>query len=167
MSVRRSRQAPRERASSAAESGREGRDETLTVRTLNLSARLRRSLATTNAAESLLSRTRHVQRNVKRWRSGQMMLRWVAAGVSEAVDVRGLPPRRRRVGRGNLSTAEGAEVLEKLPPFDPHTSRSAREHKILVEFLRTYPGSRSTEHPARFVARGRHVDHLFASQPWD
>ena len=70
---------------SAAESMREGLDETLTVLTLNLSARLRRSLATTNAAESLLSRTRHVKRNVKRWRSGQMMLRWVAAGVLEAV----------------------------------------------------------------------------------
>jgi transposase-like protein len=69
---------------SAAESVREGLDETLTVLTLKLSPRLRRSLATTNAAESLLSRTRHVKRNVKRWRSGQMMLRWVAAGVLEA-----------------------------------------------------------------------------------
>ena len=38
----------------------------------------------TNAAESLISRTRHVKRNVKRWRGGQMMLRWVAAGVLEA-----------------------------------------------------------------------------------
>ena len=70
---------------SAAESVREGLDETLTVLTLKLSARLRRSLATTNAAESLISRTRHVKRNVKRWRSGQMMLRWVASGVLEAV----------------------------------------------------------------------------------
>jgi len=70
---------------SAAESVREGLDETLTVLTLKLSARLRRSLATTNAAESLLSRTRQVKRNVKRWRGGQMMLRWVAAGVLEAV----------------------------------------------------------------------------------
>ena len=70
---------------SAAESVREGLEETLTVLTLNLSPRLRRSLATTNAAESLLSRTRHVKRNVKRWRGGQMMLRWVAAGVLEAV----------------------------------------------------------------------------------
>jgi putative transposase len=69
----------------AAESVREGLDETLTVLTLNLSARLRRPLATTNAAESLLSRTRHVKRNVKRWRSGQMMLRWVGAGILEAV----------------------------------------------------------------------------------
>ena len=64
---------------------REGLDETLTVLTLKLSPRLRRPLATTNVAESLLSRTRHVKRNVKRWRSGQMMLRCVAAGVLEAV----------------------------------------------------------------------------------
>lgn len=71
---------------SAAGSVREGLDETLTVLTLQLSARLQRSLATTNAAESLLSRTRHVKRNVKRWRGGQMMLRWVAAGVLEAVN---------------------------------------------------------------------------------
>ena len=70
---------------SAAGSVREGLGETLTVLTLHLSARLQRSLATTNAAESLLSRTRHVKRNVKRWRGGQMMLRWVAAGVLEAV----------------------------------------------------------------------------------
>lgn len=70
---------------SAAESVREGLDETLTVLALKLSSRLRRSLATTNAAESLLSRTRHVKRNVKRWRGGHMMLRWVAAGVLEAV----------------------------------------------------------------------------------
>jgi transposase-like protein len=70
---------------SAAESVREGLDETLTVLTLPLSARLRRSLATTNAAESLISRTRHVKRHVKRWRGGHMMLRWVAAGILEAV----------------------------------------------------------------------------------
>ena len=40
--------------------------------------------ATTNAIESLLSRTRHVKRTVKRWRGGTMVLRWVAAGVLEA-----------------------------------------------------------------------------------
>ena len=55
------------------------------MRTLKLSPRLRRSLATTNAIESLLSRTRLVKRNVKRWRCGRIMLRWVAAGVLEAV----------------------------------------------------------------------------------
>ena len=53
--------------------------------TLKLSPRLRRSLATTNAVESLISRTRLMKRNVKRWRGGQMMMRWVAAGILEAV----------------------------------------------------------------------------------
>jgi transposase-like protein len=70
---------------SAAESVREGLEETLTVLSLGLAETLRRSLATTNAAESLISRTRHVKRNVKRWRGGQMVVRWVAAGVLEAV----------------------------------------------------------------------------------
>ena len=69
---------------SAAASVREGLDETLTVLGLGLSERLQRSLATTNAIESLLSRTRHVKHNVKRWRGGTMVLRWVAAGVLEA-----------------------------------------------------------------------------------
>lgn len=70
---------------SAAESVREGLEDTLTVQGLGLSARLQRSLTTTNAVESVISRTRHVKRNVKRWRAGKMMLRWVAAGVLEAV----------------------------------------------------------------------------------
>ncbi|MBV9172383.1 MAG: IS256 family transposase [Chloroflexi bacterium] len=69
---------------SAAESVREGLDETLTVLRLPLSARLRRSLATTNPIESLISRTRHVHRNVKRWRNGKMMIRWMTAAVFEA-----------------------------------------------------------------------------------
>jgi transposase-like protein len=70
---------------SAAESVREGLEDTLTIIGLRLSPALRRSLSTTNAAESLISRTRHVKRNVKRWQGGQMVLRWVAAGVLEAV----------------------------------------------------------------------------------
>lgn len=74
-----------DRYPSAAASVREGLDETLTVITLGLSDRLRQSLATTNAIESLISRTRHVKRNVKRWRGGQMVLRWTAAAILEAV----------------------------------------------------------------------------------
>ena len=42
-------------------------------------------MTTTNAAESLISRWRHVKRGVTRWRGGQMVVRWVAAGVLEAV----------------------------------------------------------------------------------
>jgi transposase-like protein len=71
---------------SAAESVHEGLDETLTVLSFGISERLRHSLATTNAIESLLSRTRHVKRNVKRWRGGTMVVRWVAAGILEATN---------------------------------------------------------------------------------
>jgi putative transposase len=74
-----------DRYPSAAASVREGLEETLTVLTLNLSDRLRQSLATTNAIESLISRSRYVKRNVKRWRGGQMVLRWTAAAILEAV----------------------------------------------------------------------------------
>ena len=88
---------------SAATSVREGLDETLTVLGLGLSERLQRSLATTNAIESLLSRTRHLKRNVKRWRGGTMVLRWVAAGVLEAA--KGF---RRVKGRKDMPTLVAA-----------------------------------------------------------
>jgi len=71
------------------------------------------------------------------------------------------------VGRGNLTPAEEAEVLEKLPAFDAETARAARDNGTLVEFFRTWPGSRVNPHPARFVAWGAGADRLFASQPWD
>src|SRR5439155_5390700 len=79
----------------------------------------------------------------------------------------GCPQYVDEVGRGNLSPSEEAEVLEKLPAFDPDTARSARDHGALVECLRTYPGSRVNPHPARFVAWGTRVDYLFSAQPWD
>ena len=79
----------------------------------------------------------------------------------------GCPRYVDEVGRGNLTAAEEAEVLTKLPPFDPETARSARDHGVLVEWFRTWPGSRVNPHPARFVAWGRHTEYLFETQPWD
>lgn len=79
----------------------------------------------------------------------------------------GCPRYVDEVGRGNLTPSEEAEVYEKLPPFDADTARSARDHGMLVEFLRTYPGSRVNRHVARFVAWGKQVDYLFSSQPWN
>src|ERR671913_1292735 len=58
------------------------------------------------------------------------------------------------VGRGNLSPGEESEVLEKLPPFDALTARSARDHGVLVEFFRTWPDTLVNPHPARFAAWG-------------
>ncbi|MBA2533227.1 MAG: IS256 family transposase, partial [Nocardioidaceae bacterium] len=41
-------------------------------------------LRSTNAVESMISISRDHARNVKRWRDGQMALRWCAAGMVEA-----------------------------------------------------------------------------------
>jgi aminoglycoside 3-N-acetyltransferase len=79
----------------------------------------------------------------------------------------GCPRYVDEVGRGNLSPSEEAEILEKLPAFDAETARSARDHGILVEFFRTYPGSRVNHHPARFVVWGKQGEHLLSVQPWD
>ena len=71
------------------------------------------------------------------------------------------------IGRGNLTAEQEAELLEKLPPFDAATARAARDNGTLVEFFRTWPGTRVNDHPTRFAAAGPHAARLFASQPWD
>jgi aminoglycoside 3-N-acetyltransferase len=55
------------------------------------------------------------------------------------------------VGFGNPTKEQEREILEKLPAFDPLTTRSARDNGTLVEFFRTYPDSRVNRHVARFV----------------
>lgn len=69
---------------SAAGSLREGMTETLTVLRLDLPPTLARTLRSTNAIESMIGICRDHSRNVKRWRDGQMALRWCAAGMVEA-----------------------------------------------------------------------------------
>ena len=68
----------------AAASLREGLDETLTVLRLGVAPTLARTLRSTNAIESMISICRDRSANVKRWRDGQMALRWCAAGMVEA-----------------------------------------------------------------------------------
>ncbi|MGO9355973.1 MAG: IS256 family transposase [Mycobacterium sp.] len=68
----------------AAASLREGLDETLTVLRLNVPPTLARTLRSTNCIESMISVCREHAGNVKRWRDGQMALRWCAAGMVEA-----------------------------------------------------------------------------------
>jgi transposase-like protein len=62
----------------------EGLDEILTVSRLRLPTELRRSLACTNIIENIMGTVRRVCRNVKRWRSASMALRWTAAAMTEA-----------------------------------------------------------------------------------
>ena len=68
----------------AAASLREGLDETLTVLRLGMPPTLARTLRSTNCIESMISVCREHAGNVKRWRDGQMALRWCAAGMVEA-----------------------------------------------------------------------------------
>ena len=68
----------------AAASLREGIEETLTITRLGVRGRLKRTLASTNPCESMIETVRRVARNVKRWQSGDMCLRWTAAGMREA-----------------------------------------------------------------------------------
>lgn len=68
----------------AAGSLREGMEETLTVIRLGIKGMLRRTLESTNPCESMIDTVRTTQRNVKRWSSGEMGLRWTAAGMLEA-----------------------------------------------------------------------------------
>lgn len=68
----------------AAASLREGLSETLTVLRLGVPPMLARTLRSTNAIESMISVCREHAGNVKRWRDGQMALRWCAAGMVEA-----------------------------------------------------------------------------------
>jgi len=68
----------------AASSLREGIEETLTLTRLGIRGRLKQTLASTNPCESMIEAVRRTQRNVKRWSSGEMGLRWTAAGMLEA-----------------------------------------------------------------------------------
>ena len=68
----------------AAASLREGLEEMFTVARIGATPTLRRSLATTNAIESMISIARTTTRNVKNWRDGAMRRRWCAAGMLEA-----------------------------------------------------------------------------------
>src|SRR5213594_693452 len=90
----------------AAASVREGREDTLTVLKLGLPPTLRRFFATTNCIENLIGTLRHVTRNIKRWRDGDMRRRWIGLGLLRAAE------RFRRIKRhdelGALVTALGA-----------------------------------------------------------
>jgi putative transposase len=69
---------------SAAASLREGLEEMFTVARLGIDGRLAKTLTTSNPIESMISIARTTNRNVTRWRDGQMVLRGTAAGMLNA-----------------------------------------------------------------------------------
>ena len=68
----------------AAGSLREGLDELFTVARLGITGTLAKTLVSSNPIESMISIARATNRNVTRWRDGQMVLRWTAAGMLNA-----------------------------------------------------------------------------------
>jgi len=66
---------------SAARSLEEGLEETLTVHKLRVPEQLRRTLCCANVIESAFSIVETVCRNVKRWRPGDQIERWVGSGL--------------------------------------------------------------------------------------
>ena len=65
----------------AAASLSEGIAETLTLMRLGITGQLAKTLSSTNPCESMIEIVRYTQRNVKRWRDGDMRRRWMAAGM--------------------------------------------------------------------------------------
>ena len=99
---------------SAAASLREGLEETVTVQRLGASERLRRTLASTNPCESMIEIVRKTQGKVKRWKGGDMRMRWTAAGMLEAER-----QFRRIIGYrdlADLAVAVEREVAAAAPP---------------------------------------------------
>ena len=103
----------------AAASLREGMEETLTVTRLGITGKLKLTLQSTNPCESMISTVRVIHRNVKRWRNGEMCLRWTAAGMREA------ETRFRKVegyrGLATLAVKIEQDLIRKRQ-LDSHTS---------------------------------------------
>ena len=95
----------------AAASLREGLAETLTVNRLAVSGPLKATLSSTNPCESMIECVRRSSRNVKRWQSGEMCLRWTAAGLLEAER-----QFRRIIGYRDLAKLANAVEREVVGP---------------------------------------------------
>lgn len=99
----------------AAASLREGLPELFTVARLGITGTLAKTLTTSNPVESMISIARATNRNVTRWRDGQMVLRWTAAGMQNA-------QRSFRRVRGFKQMPQLVAALRRHA--HPHTTRS-------------------------------------------
>ena len=124
---------------SAAASLREGLDEMFTVARLGIDGRLAKTLTTSNPVESMISIARTTNRNVTRWRDGQMVLRWTAAGMLNA-------ERSFRRIKGSGSRRESHPPA----PTDPYVNLSV--HTALVILITRRRGRRWSRPSGRKTA---------------
>ena len=81
-------------------------EETLTLLTHGIDGALYRTLRSTNPIENLNGSVAHYTKNVKRWRGGGVILRWVGAAVVEA-------SKRFRKVRGHRELKQLVQALQK------------------------------------------------------
>src|SRR5271167_3673573 len=100
---------------------REGLEDTLTLMRLGITGQLSKTLCSTNPCESMIEIVRYTQRNVKRWRDGDMRKRWTAAGMLAAEQ-----QFRRIIGYRDL--AKLVIAIERHAP--PSAPTSPDRHEI-------------------------------------
>ena len=70
------------------------------------------------------------------------------------------------VGRGSLPKEEEDFIFKECPDFDHTIERARRDHGILAEFFRSYPGTVCSTNPgARMAARGAKAKWLIKNHP--
>src|SRR5438067_166259 len=109
----------------AAGSWREGMQDTLTLMALGITGQLSKTLCSTNPCESMIEIVRYTQRNVKRWRDGDMRKRWTAAGMLVAEQ-----QFRRIIGYRHLATLVIA--IERHATLVAEKNRNRQENRELV-----------------------------------
>ncbi len=116
----------------AAGSLQEGIAETLTLTRLGIGGSLRRTLPSTNPCESMIECVRRTSRNVKHWQSGEMALRWTAAGMLEAER-----QFRRIIGYrdlAKLALAIERDLARTTVPFPTEETGAAQRWTPVVPF---------------------------------
>jgi putative transposase len=111
----------------AAGSLREGIDDTLTLMRLGITGNLAATLCSTNPCESMIEIVRYTQRNVKRWRDGDMRKRWTAAGMLVAEQ-----QFRRIIGYRDLATLVIAIERHALLAAPPNLNRKEVAELVTV-----------------------------------
>lgn len=111
----------------AAGSLREGMEETLTLMGLGIDGQLAKTLSSTNPIESMIEIVRLTQRNVKRWRDGDMRKRWTAAGMLVAEQ-----QFRRVIGYRDLAKLVIAIERRTLPAIQPQNDRQEVTETVTV-----------------------------------
>ena len=94
-----------------------------TVARLGIDGRLAKTLTTSNPIESMISIARTTNRNVTRWRDGQMVLRWTAAGMLNA-------ERSFRRVKGYKQMPSSSTPCADTPIPTPAPKLSAPPHRV-------------------------------------